>query len=160
MNASQRQAMNVAQAAIKIVAANDKGSIPPPNDRDPRRITAHLGEFKVEGEFPPQRADSYLMIDYRGALVLKAHIVPIWDNNARTDEIELTEVRSTDWFADFLNLASGPSDPKAAPARRSGRAKPKKGNKRPTAQRKSRTRPKQRKKAAKRTRKAAKRTRR
>jgi hypothetical protein len=43
----------VIRAAIAAIAAHNKGAAPPPNERDPVRVTAHLGTFKAEAESLP-----------------------------------------------------------------------------------------------------------
>jgi len=134
-------AARVARAAMAAIAARGKGGAPPPNDRDPRRVTAHLGAYKIEAEYPAGRADAALTIDRDGALVLKATVEPVWDGQRRKDDrIDILEARGDDWFADFLTQAPPPERAKDEGAA----AKPA-----ATAQRKARARPKARARAAK-----------
>ena len=99
----------VARAAMAAIAARDRGGAPPPNERDPRRVTAHLGAYKIEAEFAPGRADAALTIDRDGALVLKAMVEPVWNAGRRADDrIAILEARGEDWFADFLGQAPAP----------------------------------------------------
>jgi hypothetical protein len=116
-------ALTVARSALKLVQAHDKGAIPPPSEREPRRVAAHLGDYKIEGEYPPDRADSFVTINHNGALVLRAHVRPSWQGRRRTDHIELVDVRETGWFSGFLDLARASGGPPKRPAKR--RARPK-----------------------------------
>lgn len=128
-------AARVARAAMAAIAARGKGGAPPPNDRDPRRVTAHLGTYKIEAEYPSGRADAALTIDRDGALVLKATVEPVWDGERRKDDrIEILEARGDDWFADFLSQApplparakdEGAVEKPAATAQRKARPSPK-----------------------------------
>lgn len=111
-------ALNVARRALKLIQSSDRGSIPPPNDRDRLRVAAHLADFKVEAEFRSDRADSFVNINHNGELVLRAHIVPIWEGQRRTDNIELVEVHETGWFSGFLQLARASGAPPVRSAKR------------------------------------------
>jgi hypothetical protein len=123
--AGSSQAERVVHAAMAAIAAREKSTMPAPNERDPRRVTAHLGVYKVEAEFPPKRADSVLTIDRDGALVLKASVVAEWHGERRHDRVEVTAVASEDWFRDFLSLAPGGMANSAGKSRRKGRPTPK-----------------------------------
>jgi hypothetical protein len=133
-------AARVARAAMAAIAARGKGGAPPPNDRDPRRVTAHLGTYKIEAEYPSGRADAALTIDRDGALVLKATVEPVWEGERRKDDrIEILEARGDDWFADFLSQAptlperakdEGAIEKPAAAAQRKARPSPKKAKSR------------------------------
>ncbi len=108
-----RAAADVARAAMAAILARDKGSIPAPNEHEPRRVTAHLGEFRIEAEFPPRRSDTFLMIDRNGAPRLRAHVEPVWRNETRSDRIDIVDLQGSDWFADFLKHVPMPPKPKA-----------------------------------------------
>src|ERR1051325_10439784 len=115
--ARQDSATEAARAALAAVFAQDKGAIPAPNDHEPRRVTAHLGEFRAEAEFTPGRADSILTIDHNGAPVLKAHIEPEWRCEKRHDKIEIVELHGTEWCGDLLaHTPRAPEPGKTAPA--------------------------------------------
>ena len=122
-----------ARAALAAVFAQDKGAIPAPNEHEPRRVTAHLGEFRAEAEFMPGRADSMLTIDHNGAPVLKAHVEPVWQGQRRRDKIEIQELHGTDWCRDLLAYAPRPARAdRATPSRKrkAARARPAKKGKR------------------------------
>jgi hypothetical protein len=111
--AEERNANAVARAAMAAIAVRSRSMPPPPNDRDPRRVTAHLGTYKIEAEYPAGRADANLTIDRDGALVLKATVEPVWQDGRRAgDRIEILEAHGDAWFVDFLSHA--PSVPEAA----------------------------------------------
>ena len=104
----------------------DKGAAPTPNERDPRRLTAHLGIYKVEAEFLPGRPDSVLTIDRNGALMLKANVVAEWRGARRHDRVDIATLEGEGWFSDFLALAPGGTEKLAAgKSKRKARAKPK-----------------------------------
>ena len=117
--ARDNPAAGVARAAIAAVLAQDKGAIPSASEHEPRRVTAHLGEFRIEAEFPPRQPDSMLMIDRNGAPMLKAHVTPVWKGKRRHDEIEVIAIHGDEWFADFLAEAPALPKPSKRPRRKS-----------------------------------------
>ena len=124
--ARSNPAAGVARAAMAAVLAQDKGAIPAASPHEPRRVTAHLADFRIEAEFPPQRPDSMLMIDRNGAPMLKAHVTPVWKGKRRHDEIEVIALHGDEWFADFLAEAPARPQPAKRPRRKSPAGKRKK----------------------------------
>lgn len=124
--AGSSQAERVVHAAMAAIAARDNGAAPTPNERDPRRLTAHLGIYKVEAEFLPGRAESVLTIDRDGALMLKANVVAEWQGERRHDRVEIATLQGDGWFGDFLGVAPGGTEKRTAgKLKRKVRAKPK-----------------------------------